>query len=109
MGPQIDSTVKKAYEKGLWIVFGTDAGVFPHGINAREFEYMVGAGVPPMTAMLSATIEAAKLLRIDDHLGSIESGKLADLVAVKGDPLEDITLLQNVNFVMKDGVIYKQP
>jgi imidazolonepropionase-like amidohydrolase len=109
MGPKIDSTVKKAYEKGLWIVFGTDAGVFPHGINAREFEYMVGAGVPPMTAMLSATIEAAKLLRIDDHLGSIESGKLADLVAVKGDPLEDITLLQNVNFVMKDGVIYKQP
>jgi imidazolonepropionase-like amidohydrolase len=60
-------------------------------------------------AQACATIESAKLLRIDDHLGSIESGKLADLVAVKGDPLEDITLLQNVNFVMKDGVIYKQP
>ena len=107
MGPQIDITVNKAYKKGLLIVFGTDAGVFPHGINAREFEYMVAAGIPPLYAIISATIEAAKLLNIDDQLGSIEVGKLADLVAVKGDPLEDITLLQDIKFVMKDGVIYK--
>lgn len=108
MGSQIDSTVSKAYEKGLWIVFGTDAGVFPHGINAREFEYMVNAGIPPLTAILSATIETAKLLRIEDQLGSIEAGKLADMVAVKGNPLEDIRLMQDIKFVMKEGVVYKQ-
>ena len=108
MGSQIDITVSKAYKKGLRIVFGTDAGVYPHGINAREFEYMVNAGIPPMYALLSATIETAKLLRIEDKLGSIETGKLADLIAVKGDPIEDIRLMQNVSFVMKDGVIYKQ-
>jgi imidazolonepropionase-like amidohydrolase len=107
MGTQIDITVSKAYKKGLRIVFGTDAGVYPHGINAREFEYMVNAGIPPMTALLSATIETAKLLRIEDQLGSIEAGKLADLVAVLGDPLQDIRLMQDIKFVMKDGVIYK--
>ena len=108
MGSQIDITVNKAYKKGLWIVFGTDAGVFPHGLNGREFEYMVNAGIPPMVAIKSATIEAAKLLNIDDRLGSIEVGKLADLVAVKGDPLKDITLMQDMKFVMKDGIVYKQ-
>lgn len=108
MGSRIDISVRKAYEKGIWIVFGTDAGVFPHGINAREFEYMVNAGIPSMTALLSATIESAKLLKIEDQLGSIEAGKLADLVAVKGDPLADVRLLQDISFVMKDGVIYKQ-
>ena len=69
---------------------------------------MVNAGVPAMAALKSATIEAAKLLNIDDRLGSIETGKLADLVAVKGDPLNDITLLQDIKFVMKNGVVYKQ-
>jgi imidazolonepropionase-like amidohydrolase len=108
MGSQIDITVRKAYKKGLRIVFGTDAGVYPHGINAREFEYMVNAGIPPMYALLSATIETAKLLGIDKQLGSIETGKLADLIAVKGDPLQDIRLMQDVSFVMKDGIIYKQ-
>ena len=108
MGPQIDDTVNKAWKNDLWIVFGTDAGVFPHGLNGREFEYMVNAGIPPMAAILSATIEPAKLLKIDDRLGSIERGKLADLVAVKGDPIEDISLLQEIKFVMKDGIIYKQ-
>ncbi len=108
MGPQIDITVSRAYKKGLWIVFGSDAGVFPHGLNAREFEYMVAAGIPPVTAIKSATIESARLLRIDSHLGSIETGKLADLVAVQGDPLDDITLLQDVKFVMKNGIVYKQ-
>ncbi len=108
MGSEIDITVNKAYKKGLWIVFGTDAGVFPHGLNGREFEYMVNAGIPPMVAIKSATIEPAKLLNIDDRLGSIEVGKLADLVAVKGDPLKDITLMQDMKFVMKDGIVYKQ-
>jgi len=108
MGSQIDITVRKAYKKGLRIVFGTDAGVYPHGINAREFEYMVNAGIPPMYALLSATIETAKLLGINAQLGSIEAGKLADLIAVKGDPLQDIRLMQDVSFVMKDGIIYKQ-
>ncbi len=96
MGPQIDLTVGKAYKKGLRIVFGTDAGVFPHGINAREFEYMVEAGIPAPTALLSATIEAARLLKIEERLGSIEVGKLADIVAVKGDPTVDIRLMQNI-------------
>ena len=108
MGPQIDATVARAYKKGLWIVFGTDAGVFPHGINAREFEYMVEAGIPTLAALLSATIEAARLLKIDESLGSIEEGKLADMVAVKGNPVDDIRLMQDVRFVMKDGVIYKR-
>ena len=108
MGSQIDITVNQAYKGGLWIVFGTDAGVFPHGLNGREFEYMVNAGIPAMAALKSATIESAKLLNIDDRLGSIETGKLADLVAVKGNPLKDITLLQDVKFVMKNGVVYKQ-
>ncbi len=108
MGPQIDMTVAKAYKKGLRFVFGTDAGVFPHGINAREFEYMVNAGIPAHTALLSATIEAARLLKIDDKLGSIDAGKVADLIAVKGDPIIDIRIMQDVSFVMKDGIIYKQ-
>jgi imidazolonepropionase-like amidohydrolase len=89
-------------------MFGTDAGVFPHGQNAREFQYMVEAGMPPMAAIQSATIVAARFLRVDDRLGSIERGKTADLVAVPGDPLADITALQRVSFVMKGGAVYKQ-
>jgi imidazolonepropionase-like amidohydrolase len=104
---QIDQAVTIAYKEGVWIVFGTDAGVFPHGINAREFEYMVAAGIPPMAAIRSATLEAARLLGIETDLGTVEAGKLADLVAVRGDPIADIGLLQNVSFVMKDGVVYK--
>jgi imidazolonepropionase-like amidohydrolase len=107
LAEQIDQAVAIAYKEGVWIVFGTDAGVFPHGINAREFEYMVAAGIPPMTAIRSATLEAARLLGIDKDLGTVEAGKLADLVAVRGDPIADIGLLQNVSFVMKDGVVYK--
>jgi imidazolonepropionase-like amidohydrolase len=107
LGTQIDRTVAMAHKEGVWIVFGTDAGVFPHGLNAREFEYMVAAGIPPLAAVKSATIDAARLLGIDDELGSIEPGKLADLVAVRGDPLADIGLLKNVTFVMKDGIVYK--
>lgn len=107
LGSQIDRTVAMAYKEGVWIVFGTDAGVFPHGLNAGEFEHMVAAGIPPLAAIGSATIEAARLLGIDDELGSIEVGKLADMVAVRGDPLVDIGLMKNVTFVMKDGIVYK--
>jgi len=99
IGPQI------AY--GVNIAFGTDAGVFPHGENAREFGFMVEGGMPPMEVMKSATSVAAKVLGMEDQLGSIAPGKLADLVAVPGNPLQDITLTEQVEFVMKDGVRVK--
>jgi imidazolonepropionase-like amidohydrolase len=108
MGDQIDKTFAMAYKKGVWIVFGSDSGVFPHGMNADEFGYMVAAGMSPLEAIQSSTIEAAKLLRIDQSLGSIEPGKLADLVAVHGDPLADISLMKTISFIMKDGAIYKE-
>ncbi|NVJ59871.1 MAG: amidohydrolase family protein [Gammaproteobacteria bacterium] len=108
VGPKIQSTFAEAYKKGVKIAFGTDAGVFPHGLNGREFEYMVEAGMPAMEAIQSATIESAKLLRVDATLGSVKKGKVADLIAVKGNPLDNIKLMQEVSFVMKDGVIYKQ-
>ena len=107
IGRAAQGTFAKAYKKGVKVAFGTDAGVFPHGLNAKEFELMTQAGMPPMEAIQTATISAATLLRITDELGSIEAGKLADIVAVKGDPLKDITLMMNVGFVMKDGKIYK--
>lgn len=108
VGPQIQTTFAKAYKKGVKIAYGTDAGVFPHGLNGREFSYMVEAGMPAMEAIQSATMESAKLLRIDHRLGSISKGKIADIVAVKGDPLKDIKIMENVEFVMKDGEIVKQ-
>jgi imidazolonepropionase-like amidohydrolase len=109
IGPQIQKTFGDAYRAGVRVMFGTDAGVFPHGLNAREFQYMVEAGMPAMEAIQSATIVPARFLKIDDRLGSVESGKIADLIAVPGDPLADITLLQRVSFIMKDGVIYSEP
>jgi imidazolonepropionase-like amidohydrolase len=108
IGPQLQKTFADAYRTGVRIMFGTDAGVFPHGRNAREFQYMVEAGMPAMEAIKAATMVPAKYLKIDDRLGSIEKGKLADLIAVPGDPLSDITAMQRVSFVMKDGVVYKQ-
>ncbi len=107
VGPQIQSTFAEAYKNKVKIAFGTDAGVFPHGLNGREFKYMVEAGMPAIEAIQSATIESAKLLRIDNKLGSIKAGKLADIVAVKGDPLKDISLMEKVTFVMKEGIVYK--
>ena len=108
VGPQIGETFSKAYKKGVKIAFGTDAGVQPHGTNWEEFVFMVKNGMPEMEAIQSATMETAKLLKIDDVLGSIEAGKIADIIAVNGDPLEDISLLQSISFVMKDGKVYKQ-
>ncbi len=107
VGPQIDATFTKAYRAGVKIAFGTDSGVSPHGENAKEFGYMVADGMPPMEAIKAATINAATLLGAEKDLGTVEAGKFADLVAVKGDPLQDISLTENVRFVMKAGVIYK--
>jgi imidazolonepropionase-like amidohydrolase len=109
IGPQIQATLQRAYAAGVKIAFGTDQGVAPHGENAMEFAYMVEAGMPPLAAIKSATMVAATLLGMEKDLGSVESGKFADLVAVPGDPLADITLMTKVNFVMKGGVVYKEP
>lgn len=108
IGPQIENTFARAYKAGVKIAFGTDSGVSHHGDNAREFELMVKCGMPPMKAIQCATIEAAKLLRVEKDLGSVEKGKIADLVAVDGDPLKNISLMRDIKFVMKDGVVYKQ-
>ena len=107
IGPLIQKTFARAYKAGVKIAFGTDSGVSAHGDNALEFSLMVEAGMKPIEAIISATQNAADLLNVSDRLGTIEVGKLADLVAVKGNPLEQISLLQNVSFVMKDGLVYK--
>jgi imidazolonepropionase-like amidohydrolase len=109
IGPQVQSTFARAYKAGVKIAFGTDAAVYPHGENAKEFQYMVEGGMPPLEAIRSATLRAAELLDQAGRLGSIEPGYAADIVAVSGDPLTDITLLQKVTFVMKNGVVYKKP
>ena len=98
----------KAVRAGVKMSFGTDAGVCPHGINARQFAFMVKYGMTPMQAIQSATSDAADLLGKSNLLGSLQPGKYADIIAVSGNPLEDIRLLENVKFVMKDGKIYKQ-
>lgn len=108
IGNKIQATFAKAYKAGVKIAFGTDAGVYPHGYNAKEFEYMVEAGMPPIDAIKSATIVNAELLGLKTQLGSVETGKLADLIAVDGDPLQNIKTLQAVRFVMKEGKVYKQ-
>jgi imidazolonepropionase-like amidohydrolase len=107
IGPQIQDTFARAWDAGVKIAFGTDCGVGPHGDNAREFVYMVEAGMSPMEAIRAATLSAARLLGVEDRLGTVEPGKLADLIAVQGDPLADISRLQAVHFVMKEGVVYR--
>lgn len=109
IGPLMRETFRKGQAAGVKIAFGTDSGVSPHGENAHEFELMVEGGMPPMAAIQSATLMAAKLLRIDDRLGTIEPDKLADIIAVSGDPLTDISAMRDVIFVMKEGVVHKQP
>jgi imidazolonepropionase-like amidohydrolase len=107
VGPQIQATFAKAYKAGVTIAFGTDCGVSPHGTNALEFVYMVEAGMPAMEAIRSATLTTAELLGVQQELGTIEAGKLADIVAVSGNPIEDVSRLQQVTFVMKDGRVYR--
>ncbi len=108
IGPQIQSTFAKAYKAGVKIAFGTDSGVSAHGDNWQEFILMTDAGMSNKDALKSATIEAAKLLRIEHKLGQIKPGMLADIIAVQKNPMQDISTVKNVSFVMKDGVIYKQ-
>ncbi len=107
VGPQIEKTFARAYKAGVKIAFGTDSGVSPHGENAKEFIYMVEAGMPPMKAIQSATRVAAELLGVEDRLGTITPGKIADIIAVAGNPLQDISAMLQVVFVMKEGKIYK--
>lgn len=108
IGPQIQNTFAKAYKKGVKIAFGTDAAVFPHGQNGKEFGYMVEAGMPAMEAIKSATSINAKVLGIDDKLGFIEPGMIADIVASDDNPLTNIKTLESISFVMKEGVVYSK-
>jgi imidazolonepropionase-like amidohydrolase len=108
VGPIIQHTAGRAYKAGVKIAFGTDAAVYPHGENAKEFAYMVDAGMPPAFALQAATTHAAELLKKSQDLGSLEPGKYADVVAVPGNPLDDITLMQKVGFVMKAGQVYRR-
>jgi imidazolonepropionase-like amidohydrolase len=108
VGPLILATAARAYKAHVKIAFGTDAAVYPHGQNAHEFELMVQAGMPPMFTLQAATINAAQLLKHDKDLGTVAAGKIADVVAVPGDPIADIGVMNRVSFVMKDGMVYKQ-
>ncbi|HUF48977.1 MAG TPA: amidohydrolase family protein [Vicinamibacterales bacterium] len=109
IGPLIQDMFGRAYKAGVKIAFGTDSGVSTHGENAREFGYMVEAGMPPMEAILSATRGAADLLGAAGRVGSIQAGRFADLVAVAGDPVADISELRRITFVMKGGAVVKGP
>ncbi|MBX2915012.1 MAG: amidohydrolase family protein [Cyclobacteriaceae bacterium] len=107
IGSKIQENFNKAYKHGVKMAFGTDAGVFPHGENAREFGYMVEGGMPAIEALLCAMQTNAEILGVGDKIGSIEKGKLADIVAVNEDPTKNIKTMEKVTFVMKDGVVYK--
>jgi imidazolonepropionase-like amidohydrolase len=108
VGPQIMKTVTRAYQGGVKFAYGTDAGVYPHGQNWEDFIYLVKAGLPASYTLQMATINAAQLLGHEDELGTITAGKYADLVAVPGNPLDDISVMGKVSFVMKAGVVYKR-
>ncbi len=108
IGSLIQDTAAKAYRNGVKIAFGTDMGVGPHGDNAREFIYMVEAGIPPSVALQAATVRAAEVLGVDDQ-GVLEPGKRADVIAMPGNPVEDINAVMAVDFVMKDGRVYRRP
>lgn len=107
IGPQIQETFAKAYKNGVKIAFGTDSGVSYHGDNANEFIYMTEGGMPAIEAIISATRTASELIRRDKDLGTIEAGKFADIIAVPGNPLEDIHVMKKVDFVMKGGEVFK--
>lgn len=107
IGPLIQDTFARAHQAGVRIAFGTDCGVGPHGENAREFGYMVEAGMSPADALRSATINAAELLGESDRLGQLREGFVADVIAVDGNPLEDVATLMDVRFVMRDGQVFR--
>jgi imidazolonepropionase-like amidohydrolase len=106
IGSQLQTTFGKAIKQGVRVAFGTDAGVYRHGKNALEFGYMTEAGMSPIDAIRSATLNAAELLGDTQNLGTLEAGKYADVVAVEGDPLQNISTLTRPTFVMKDGKVY---
>jgi len=109
IGPMLMGTVIRAYAAGVKIAFGTDAGVPPHGTNGQEFGLMVEAGLPALETIQSATLTAAMVLGMEDQLGTVARGKIADIVAVPGDPTTDISVMERVDFVMKEGVVYRFP
>jgi imidazolonepropionase-like amidohydrolase len=105
--PVIDNNFKRAFASGVKVAFGTDSAVYPHGLNAREFASYVKLGMTPLQAVQTATVNAADLLGWSDKVGTLDAGKWADLIAVDGDPLQDVTTLQHVRFVMKGGTVVK--
>ena len=107
IGPHMTATFTKAYKAGVKIAFGTDAGVYAHGKNWMEMGYMTEAGMPPLEVLRSATLSAAELIGISDKTGTIEKGKWADIVAIEGDPVKDISAMGKIKFVMKSGVVYR--
>jgi imidazolonepropionase-like amidohydrolase len=108
VGPKIQDALRRALAGGVKIGFGTDAGVYPHGENAREFQYMVEAGMTPMAVIEAATTSAAEILGISKEVGTLEVGKRADLIATKRNPLVDVMELQRVIFVMRGGAVYRR-
>jgi len=108
IGPKIQSTFGKAYKNGVAIAFGTDAGVFDHGDNGKEFGYMVEAGMPAMKTIQSATITNAKVLEMESEIGQLATGFIADIVATDDDPTKNINTMEKVSFVMKEGKVYKK-
>ncbi len=107
IGGQIQATFSKAYKAGVKVAFGTDAAVFAHGKNYMEFQYMVEGGMPALETIKCATLNAAEMMGMKKTMGSIEVDKLADIIAIDGDPTVDIKAMKNVVFVMKDGIVYK--
>jgi imidazolonepropionase-like amidohydrolase len=106
--PAVKKNLTRAIQQGVPVAFGTDAAVYPHGLNAREFAALVRMGLTPLQAIQTATVNAAKLLGKEDSIGAVEAGKFADLIAVEGDPTKDVTELERVKFVMKGGVVVKK-
>ncbi|MDO6813553.1 metal-dependent hydrolase family protein [Tenacibaculum soleae] len=108
VGPQIQGTFARAYKKGVGIAFGTDAGVFKHGNNGKEFGYMVEVGMPAMETIQAATITNAEILKMENEVGQVKKGFFADIIAVNEDPTKNIHTMENVVFVMKNGIVYKK-
>jgi imidazolonepropionase-like amidohydrolase len=106
--PRARESLSKAIASGVKIAYGTDAGVFPHGDNGKEFAVLVERGMTPIEAIRSATVHAADLLDVADR-GRVAEGMRADMIAVRGDPLDDVSVLEDVVFVMRNGRVYRQP
>jgi imidazolonepropionase-like amidohydrolase len=105
--PIANKNVSHAFKSGVKVALGTDAGIYPHGLNGHEFRKMVEMGLTPLQAIQAGTVNAADLLGWSDKVGTIETGKWADIVAVDGDPLQDTATLEHVKFVMKGGEVIK--